>query len=165
MIRVGTARRAGEGTGPIVVRTVLELDRPEMRWEGDSFVLVAGAEELRVVLDDDTAFPQRELRARWRELRDHVAAPQLDLDADRKVRMRGFWISEGETVAVEGVAKDGVVRAQAIGAGAHAKAEAEHAKAAHDAIEAGDTSRVAGAFDKLMNLLGRFGRRPPRLKR
>ena len=164
MIRVGTARRAGAGEGPLIVRTVVEHDRPEMRWEGSDLILVAGAEEVRVVIDDDTAFPQREVRARWRELRDHVAAPKLELDPDRRVRMRGFWICDGDPVAVEGVATDGVVRATSIGAGDHARAEAERAQAEHAAIEAGETSRVTGVFDKVMNLLGRFGRKPTKRK-
>ncbi len=123
---LGVAHRAVPGDGPLVVRTVVQDGaRPVMRWDGSELIVaVDGGERVRIVIDDDTAFPPRTVRDRWRTLRDHVAAPAAEIDPQRKALLRGFWICEGDRVAVDGVPLDeGRVRARAIGAGTDARGE------------------------------------------
>jgi hypothetical protein len=105
----GVARRVRPGTGALVVRTTFEnTDAPAIRWEGSDFLLEArdGA-RVRVVIDDDTVFVHRRVRGRWRTLRDHVAAPRATIDPGRRMRISGFWVCEGDLVALDEEEIDG----------------------------------------------------------
>lgn len=123
--------RAAAHDGAWIVIATIEEVPGAIRVEGSEVeVIAADGARTGVATDERTVIATRELRGPWHEVRQHPAAPAIDLAADRTVTLRGSWVLADEPVAVAGVALDGArVRAIAIAAGPDREARLAEARA------------------------------------
>jgi len=105
-VLIGQACRRVPGDGPLLVRTAFEVGWPPgpPRLDGTDFDLVTddGA-RVHIVVDDAAVLqPHHVVNGTWLELHAHPAVPDAALAGDARIGFRGFWLAEGDRVAVAG---------------------------------------------------------------
>ena len=106
VVTTGRVMRIGAGTGPVLVHTIFVgggLAIPGRFHREEFAVMTDSGVKLRVNPRNLVAWrPQRRVRGRWRDLRSHPGAPDVDLPPGRRVRFDGFWLEEGDRIAICG---------------------------------------------------------------